>query len=52
MLILSKGRLAEILDASILVVEAGDSNDLIEATHYAGGSVDRFSFLQILKAEQ
>lgn len=32
------GRLAEILDASILVVEAGDSNDLIEGTHYAGGA--------------
>lgn len=36
-LILSKGRLAEIPDASILLIEAGDSNDLIEATHYAGG---------------
>ena len=36
-LILSKGRLAEIPDASILLIEAGDSNDQIEATQYAGG---------------
>ncbi|MCJ1466557.1 hypothetical protein MMC07_005177 [Pseudocyphellaria aurata] len=31
------GRLAEIPNASILVIEAGNSNDKIEGTHYAGG---------------
>lgn len=33
------------------MVEAGDSNDQIEGTHYAGGYVDLFDLFQGLKAE-
>lgn len=44
-LISLKGRLAEIPNASILVIEAGNSNDKIEGTQYAGGYVGLCDFV-------